>query len=240
MFMNASDKHSAEAVGSKSQLISRPFAGRQQGLSMIEALVSLFVFSVGALGLAALQMTALSTANDTKQRSLVIWKAQELSDRIRLTKSADDPDGLLDEYFTAIGNDDTNIGVDGAGSVYTCPAVPGTRCADYTNTGGTRVNGAACTTAQLITYDIWETLCDPNSGLFTGGDIAEGSAGVQNLEIAMVESGDDYLLYFEWLARSADANIDLQEGGVRNVTQNLCGVDRNVDSRLDAYCVRIR
>ena len=64
-----------------------------RGATLVESLIALFVFAIGALGIAALQTTTLVRSDDVKQRSLAIWKAQELADRIKATTTLDDPDG---------------------------------------------------------------------------------------------------------------------------------------------------
>lgn len=218
---------------------------KQAGISLIEAMVSLFIFSVGALGLAALQTTAMVSSGDTKQRSLVIWKAQELADRMRSTKSSDDPDGLLPQYLAAIGGDVNDVGVLNANQ-YSCPATP-TRCADYTNSSGSQVDGTVCTTAQLVAFDIWEVMCEVSSGLsptIASDESDSGVTGVSNLDVVMTQDGSDYLLYFQWLSRASDANLTLQKEGLetdeRTATTNLCGDDVDLDTRLDAYCIRVR
>lgn len=210
---------------------------KQQGVTLIEALVSLFVFSIGALGIAALSTTALVRTDDTKQRSIAIWKAQELVDRIRSTKTSDNPAGLVAAYITSIGNDnsDNGIGVLNATDEFTCPAVP-TRCDDQNGTAAT-----SCTTAQLVAFDVWSTLCDPNTGIASATP-SLGSVGLRNLEVSLETTGSHFRLYFEWLSRSANNDLDLQnsDGSARTITTNLCGDNENVDSRLDVYCVRFQ
>ena len=84
---------------------------KQLGTTLLEALIALVVFSVGALGVAALQTATLVRSDDVKQRSIAIWKAQELADRIKATDSVADPDGLGPEYIAEIGRDISSIGV---------------------------------------------------------------------------------------------------------------------------------
>jgi len=219
----------------------------QAGLSLIEAMVSLFVFAVGALGVAALQTTALVRTDDTSQRSIAIWKAQELADRIRSTKTIANPDGLIASYITAINNNnsDDGIGVMSSASEFSCPVNAPTRCDDVDGT-----NAAVCTVAQMVAFDIWSVMCDSSTGLVPNGVAVDGSVGLRNLEVALESDGTGIRLYFEWLSRSANNNLDT-DGGVdtglqsststaRTVVTNLCGVDENIDTRLDAYCLRVQ
>ena len=59
----------------------------QAGATLLESLIALVVFSIGALGIAALQTATLVRSDDVKQRSIAIWKAQELADRIKASGS---------------------------------------------------------------------------------------------------------------------------------------------------------
>src|SRR5690554_5364859 len=54
---------------------------RQAGFSMIEVLVTLLVFTVGLLGLAALQLNALQGTSDSAQRSQAAAVLQDLAER---------------------------------------------------------------------------------------------------------------------------------------------------------------
>lgn len=217
---------------------------KQNGASLVEAMTALFVFSVGALGIAAMQTASMVRGDDTRQRSIAIWKAQELVDRIKATKTIDDPDGLIAEYITAIGNNNTDNGIGALveNDEYDCPVAVPTRCDDQNGT-----NAAACNAAQVVAADIWTVLCEPNTGMVPNGAAVAGSVGLRNLEVALEDTGTEYRLYFEWLNRTTNNNLDAEgtdsgqqnsDGSARNVTTNLCGDDENIDSRLDAYCLR--
>jgi len=80
------------------ELSSPLFLESQRGVTLIEAMISLLIFSVGALGLAAMQLTAITASGDSQQRTMAIWKAQELADRIRSNPN------LRQLYVAAIGN----------------------------------------------------------------------------------------------------------------------------------------
>lgn len=210
---------------------------KQLGASLVEAMVALVIFAVGALGIAAMQTVSLVRGDDTRQRSIAIWKAQELVDRIKASKTLDNPSGRVAEYIVAINNNNTD---DGIGKLvttdeYQCPAVLPTRCDDQNGT-----NAAACNADEVVAADIWAVFCDPNTGLVPLGAAVSGSVGLRNLEIALEDTGTEFRLYFEWLNRTTNNNFDQQsaDGTARNVTTNLCGDDESIDSRLDAYCLR--
>lgn len=211
---------------------------KQLGTTLLEALIALVVFSVGALGVAALQTATLVRSDDVKQRSIAIWKAQELADRIKATDSVADPDGLGPEYIAEIGRDISSIGVFDLNDVFNCPAAAPTRCDDVE---GTNVAVNACNTPDLLTeFDVWSVFCDPVSGLSSANiGTTDGENKLKNLDVALIQVGDEYRLYIEWLSRSTDQDEDLQATPV-NVTTNLCGEDIDVDSRLGVYCLRFR
>jgi len=56
---------------------------RQQGLSLIESMIALLVVSIGLLGIAALQITAMSQNTSALNHSQAVWIAYNMSDRIR-------------------------------------------------------------------------------------------------------------------------------------------------------------
>jgi len=60
---------------------------KQQGVSLIESLIALLVISVGLLGIAALQITAMSQNGSALHHSQAVWVAYDFSDRIRANES---------------------------------------------------------------------------------------------------------------------------------------------------------
>ena len=216
----------------------------QQGVTLIEAMIALFVFSVGALGLAAMQLSSLTNSGDSQQRSLAIWKAQELADRIRSNPA------LADDYVIAVNNSTIdNIGVDTAAGRVTAGAgiclTPAVRCSDYINASGVAVDGVVCTDDETVTFDVWEVICDANSGVVSaGGAVESGSSGLAELELVLrqntlaVDGNDDMEIYFEWVSRRSG---EISEVSRATVETDLCGrEDVDVDGDLDVYCLRFR
>jgi type IV pilus assembly protein PilV len=78
---------------------SRHHGKKQSGVSMIELLVSLLIFSFGMLGLAGLQIRALSVSQSSLYRSQATVLADDLLDRMR----ADRTNALNGNWNTAIG-----------------------------------------------------------------------------------------------------------------------------------------
>jgi len=241
----------------------------QHGVTMIEAMISILLFAVGALGLVALQYSSMVGAGDNQQRTVAIWKAQEFANRIRSnpTQTA--------TYITQVGNATLATIGDGDAAdrtIITCGngvyGTPVKICSDYIQTSAITVtNGVECTDAEKVDFDIWEVFCEPSTGAAitattTGGvttDAADGSAALTELELVlrqntMAEDGnDDVAIYMSWLSREGE-KVDGADTTATNISSNLCGrvtatgsplapttTPRmtDIDSRLDVYCLRL-
>lgn len=217
------------------------FSRSQIGVTLIESVIALLIFSLGALGLAAMQLTSLSASGDSKQRSMVIWKAQEFIDRVK-------GNGALGAgYMTTLSNQTfNNIGVDTPTSRFNCTNFTRPAGAKFCADGQGANTASNCSDNQdKINYDIWDVFCNTESGLASTAAGGENRVGVTGLEVALKQNtfaangNDDYLLAFEWLAREADNNTDIAAG--QNFATSLCGeANRNIAANLDVYCVRFR
>jgi len=214
----------------------------QQGVTMIEAMVSILLFAIGALGLVALQYSSIVGSGDNQQRTIAIWKAQELANRIKSNPSE------IDTYKSKINNSTLDsIGVDSDTKVFKCSDYSTTdRCSDYISTTGTSVtNGAECSDTKKVDFDIWDVFCEQNTGGAvvgsSGSPAADGSAAITRLELALMDHSDgsgDSVIYMEWLSREGENTKG--EDAVKNISTELCGSTKNIDSRLDVYCLRFR
>jgi type IV pilus assembly protein PilV len=72
-----------------------------EGFTLIEALVALLVLSIGLLGVAALQLTALQNNNNALFRSQATYLAYDIADRIRANRSAALAGGYVVSYGAA-------------------------------------------------------------------------------------------------------------------------------------------
>ena len=214
-----------------------PFINKQTGLSLVEALVSLFIFSIGALGLAALQMTSIVQSDDLKQRSMAIWKGQELVERIRSSRTFDDWNGSIEAYTDVIGSNDGGIAAFGVdNTAFTCAMPVAADC-----------SAVACSREQLARFDINQVLCDANTGLQMAGAGAEGSFGLMDMDIALRTNAANTTneLYIAWQSRTANRNFAGVSSGAANgvsglIPTNLCGTNINVDVRVDAICIQFQ
>lgn len=60
---------------------------RQSGLTMIEILIAIFIMAVGLLGTMTLQMRAVQDTGNANLRSVAIYLANDMADRIRANKA---------------------------------------------------------------------------------------------------------------------------------------------------------
>lgn len=61
---------------------------RQHGFTLLEALLTLFILTIGILGVAGLQMRAMSSGGMAMQRTVVLLKSQDLLERMRVNSAS--------------------------------------------------------------------------------------------------------------------------------------------------------
>ncbi len=66
--------------------VNAAFASR--GVTLIEVMVTLFIVSIGLLGVAGLQSTSIASGYTATQRSLVNFHAADLAERMRANRDA--------------------------------------------------------------------------------------------------------------------------------------------------------
>lgn len=106
-------------------------ASRQRGMSLIESLVAVLVLALGIMGLAGVQARMLAENRTTNARAVAVGLIDDLSNRMLLNRNA-----------VAAGNYDSGFLAGAAIGV-----------------AGTDCSAAACTGAQLATWDLiaWRT-----------------------------------------------------------------------------------
>lgn len=212
----------------------------QQGVTMIEAMISILLFAIGALGLVALQYSSIVGTGDNQQRTVAIWKAQELANRIK-----SNPSEIL-TYESTINNTtldsigkDRSHADDGGSKIIAC----GT--GSYVTPSKKCLAGVECSDIEKVAFDVWDVFCEPTTGVAvtgsTGNNAAAGSAALTELELGLMEHADgsgDYAIYMEWLSREGEQVKG--EDSAEMVPAELCGSTEQIDSRLDVYCLRFR
>ena len=61
---------------------------QQGGFGLIEALLALFILTIGILGVAGLQTQGMRSSNMALQRTIVVMKTQEIIERMRANKES--------------------------------------------------------------------------------------------------------------------------------------------------------
>lgn len=136
----------------KSMITTTP---KQQGVGMIEVLVTLFILSIGLLGVASLQFVSSFSNSDALNRSQSVMVAQQMSERLRASaRMSLIGDGLVVDgnYFDPDLYNFDNLTCNSGESPYNCfcLALP----ADIPN-----CNTGQCDASEFATFDAYETSC---------------------------------------------------------------------------------
>lgn len=107
------------------------------GFTLIEVLVTMFVMTVGLLGIAGMQSTSVKDGLDNAKRSQVMWLVTELVERARAN-----PAGQASGYNQAI-------------AIADCATVPVKQCSDN-GAGDAATN---CSPNEMAAFDVWEVFC---------------------------------------------------------------------------------
>lgn len=111
--------------------MSRTFHSRSRGFSLLEVLVALVVISLGALGIAAMQASAISSTHSSQQESLIALEARSMADAMV-----------------------ANAGYWAAGLAPASLTVTSTSLSDATLQGYTTdCSSTTCSASQLASYD---------------------------------------------------------------------------------------
>lgn len=148
--------------------IASSFASRNtlhRGVGLIEILISLFVISIGMLGLVGLQFSVSTSNQDAYVKSQATIILESLADRIRVNRQYQNRDDdsnpvrdLTDNAYTSIANYNfRNLSsCDDKEFECFCETVPSaiTNCRDESGT-----DAALCSADQMAVFDAYETSC---------------------------------------------------------------------------------
>ncbi len=173
----------------------------QKGISLLEVIISMFIFSVGIMGMATLQTRVIQENMDQQQRNLAIWKAQAIIDRISLNKTPE----ALTQYEQSL-------------STASCLAGPITNCAEGfipadendPASEATNIEAESCSLTELAEYDSWDVLCNTENSL--DSELLNLSASLQ-CENDPCELGDTLTLQLLWRSNTAiaDSRFEIEE-----------------------------
>ena len=113
------------------------------GFFLLEALIALFVFSVGFLGLGTFQLMGLQASREAGFRGQATEIAQELAERIHANASAAMTENYAGPY---------------PGTPCTASIVP------YCSDAGA-VTGSLCTPAEMALFDVHNVFCSSSDSL---------------------------------------------------------------------------
>lgn len=63
--------------------MNKQLSRNQQGITIIEVLIAMLILAVGLLGMASLQVRAVSDTSNASYRSIAIYYANDMADRMR-------------------------------------------------------------------------------------------------------------------------------------------------------------
>jgi type IV pilus assembly protein PilV len=144
------------------------FILRQRGVSLIEILVTTLILGVGLLGVAALQVSSISSNQEGLFASQATAIAEDYASRIRSSKVSTVMPNTNITYAAYIGsyNNGNNL-------PFACANPPNPICR---SDGGAAA--ADCTLAQLAVFDQWE-VCSAAAELLPGGQVRAINSGIR-------------------------------------------------------------
>ncbi|WP_298623628.1 type IV pilus modification protein PilV [uncultured Legionella sp.] len=154
---------------------------QQDGMTLLEVLVSVVILAVGLLGIASMLMLSNKANNSSYSKLQAVQAVYDIFDRIRANSQA----AINGNY------DISNIGSNGLPTAVSAPSV--------------MCNTSTCTPAQMAAYDTWYWLTKDVSQLPNGsGSIATSLSGVAgNTLITVTIQWDDSLAQDKLGAASA-------------------------------------
>ncbi len=199
-----------------------PYTNNQLGVGMIEVLVTLFILSVGLLGVAYLQFVGSFTNSEALSRSQSVLVAQQLTERLRAS-AVFSPLGkglvVHNDYF-----DENLYNFSGmtcvAGLPHTC------YCLERPNTIP-NCNDNVCTAAQLAVSDAYEVSCsavaaNPEIEISLSCELDNNAADTDFCSV-----GSRHVVILSWPVENW-----------QNINRTL-NADCNVDEALPHDCVSV-
>jgi type IV pilus modification protein PilV len=175
---------------------------RQRGFNLIEILVALVVLSMGLLGIVGLQLSSIRNTQSSYSRSLAVAAMNDLAERIY----ANNPGALAGNYS----------GLDSA--TINCAVAPAPICALEASGAAAP---AACTPAQMATYDFFVAACGLPSGASRVGGVTDLlTLGRIRTICAAVCPPSSLNIIVNWNDRgsSGDANVNGQAASLQQTT----------------------
>jgi type IV pilus assembly protein PilV len=163
------------------------------GVGMIEILVTLFILSIGLLGVVYLQFVGSFTNSESLNRSQSVLVAQQMSERLRASATFSiTGDGVVvdNEYFNDSIYNFQNLTCAGNGQPYECYCK--TRPASIPN-----CNDNICSTSELAQFDAYEVSC---AAVITNPDVTISLACEDNdlTDTQSCSVGSKHIVTLSW------------------------------------------
>ena len=182
---------------------------------MVEVLVTLFILSIGLLGVASLQFIGSLSNADALNRSQSVLVAQQLTERLRaasVMSQAGDGQVVANEYFDADRYNFNNLSCSGGGNPFDC------FCIEIPNSVRD-CRGQNCSAAELATFDAYEVSC---SAVSSNPEVTIGLSCEDNnlLDTNSCSAGSKHSVILRWPTQNwqnterrlnAECNIDASE-----------------------------
>ena len=158
-----------------------PSAHCQKGLSLMESMIAMVVLSVGLLGIAGMQLSALKASNSANYRAIASIKASELADRMRANLGG----VYAGDYLT--------------NTAWDCTAPP-TSCVGVSA-------GSSCTIAQMAAFDLYQASCvNGITDLLPNGSLSITCTDTDTGDSDPCSVGSESIITIRW-----QSNADAQE-----------------------------
>ncbi len=173
------------------------------GATLIETVAALFILSVGLLGLAGLQTTAIKNNLDTAQHSQATWITNELAERMRANA------GNLSATYTNISN-----------AILACTSPPQKYCADSSSQ-----IAQSCNASEIAAFDIWDVFC--GQGEIGDATTMTNSQSLLRLNSASITCNDircdqdlGYTITVAWESQATTSSQRLNQQGTTSKQKN--------------------
>lgn len=164
---------------------------KQDGITLIEILVTLVISIIGIVGLSTLQVQTHRAVSDSGNRSQAIWLLEDLTNRIHLNAAA----------AVNYDGDHSNI----------CSSAPSRVCSPYYN-GSSLVPAVNCSGSDMAAWDLYELLCDMDPSV-AGSNITKSfpSTFLSNPELEVKvdnNNNNETTLTLKWDSRTEAEKSD--------------------------------
>ena len=189
----------------------------QAGVSLLEILVTTLVLGIGLLGVAALQVSSVSSNQEGFFATQATSIAEDYASRVRsgrLVTSVYNPNST----DSASAKQIAYITRYHTGGALTCGATPPTMCRSDNGTAPS----TQCDAATIATFDRWE-ICDIAKNTLPGG------------QVRALRNGNRMTIVVEWDAIGGRSDL----GTVNNVNANCSSTFIGVDSARNCVIMEI-